>query len=120
MWHCCGCGCGVAVAVAVAQTSSCCSNLTPSLGTSVCQGCGPKKIKNKQKESSKGLNKDANINAKGKNWEYKVMGHWNNGPHVALVSIQEEALSPPHGSRAAIVETRSPSQSPERVKVQWK
>ena len=30
------------IAVAVAQASSCCSDWTPSLGTSICHGCGPK------------------------------------------------------------------------------
>ena len=29
--------------VAVAQASSCSSDLTPSLGISICQGCSPKK-----------------------------------------------------------------------------
>ena len=38
---------GVAVAVAVA--SSCSSNLTPNLGTSICCRCGPKKKKKKGK-----------------------------------------------------------------------
>ena len=37
------------VAVAVAQASSCSSNSTPSLGTSIYLGCGPKKQKNKNK-----------------------------------------------------------------------
>ena len=36
-------GSGVAVAVAVAVAGSCSSNLTPSLGTSICHGCSPKK-----------------------------------------------------------------------------
>ena len=34
---------GSHVAVAVAQTSSCSSDSTPSLGTSLCRRCGPKK-----------------------------------------------------------------------------
>ena len=34
-------GSGIAMAVAVA--GNCCSNLTPSLGTSTCHGCSPKK-----------------------------------------------------------------------------
>ena len=36
------------VAVAVVQAGSCSSNSTPSLGTSICCRCGPKKTKNKQ------------------------------------------------------------------------
>ena len=36
------------VAVAVAQAGNCSSNSTPSLGTSICHRCGPKKAKNKQ------------------------------------------------------------------------
>ena len=51
--HCCELWCrlqtwlgfcvAVAVAVAVAQASSCSSDWTPSLGTSICCGCSPKK-----------------------------------------------------------------------------
>ena len=37
----------VAAAMAVAQASSCSSDLTPSLGTSICRGFGPKKTKKK-------------------------------------------------------------------------
>ena len=39
---------GLAVAVAVAQAGGYSSDLTPSLGTSVCRGCGPKKTKAKK------------------------------------------------------------------------
>ena len=39
-------GSGVAMAVAVA--GSCSSDLTPSLGTSICPRCGPKKQTNKK------------------------------------------------------------------------
>ena len=41
---------GMAVAVAVAVAGSCSSNWTPSLGTSICHGCGPKKKKKKKKK----------------------------------------------------------------------
>ena len=37
----------LAVAVAVAQAGSYSSDLTPSLGTSICHGCGPKMTKKK-------------------------------------------------------------------------
>ena len=37
---------GVAVAVAVAAAASCSSDSTPSLGTSICCRCGPKRKKN--------------------------------------------------------------------------
>ena len=37
------------VAVAVAWAGRCSSNSTPSLGTSICRGCGPKKQKDKKK-----------------------------------------------------------------------
>ena len=37
------------VVVAVAQAGSCSSNQIPSLGTSICHGCGPKKWKKKKK-----------------------------------------------------------------------
>ena len=38
---------GSCVAVAVVQASSYSSDLTPSLGTSICHGCGPKKTRKK-------------------------------------------------------------------------
>ena len=41
---------GSGFAVAVAQASSCSSNLTPSLGTSICHKCGPKKKGKKKRE----------------------------------------------------------------------
>ena len=34
--------------VAVAKAGSCSSDLSPSLGTSLCRGCGPEKAKDKQ------------------------------------------------------------------------
>ena len=40
-------GLGPGVAVAVVQASSCSSDSTPSLGTSTCHVCSPKKAKNK-------------------------------------------------------------------------
>ena len=40
------------VAVAVGQASSCRSDLTPSLGTSICYRCGPKKQSKKKKKYS--------------------------------------------------------------------
>ena len=43
---------GSHVAVAVAYAGSCSSDSTPSLGTSICPGCGPKKEK-KKKEKKK-------------------------------------------------------------------
>ena len=43
---------GSRVAVAVAKAASCSSDLTPSLGTSMCHRCGPKKEK-KRKERGK-------------------------------------------------------------------
>ena len=50
------CGVGVAdrlasdIAVAVAKASSCSSDLIPSLGISICCGCGPLKKKKKSLE----------------------------------------------------------------------
>ena len=43
----------VAVAVAVAVADSCSSDLIPSLGTSICHECGPKKRKKKRKEEGR-------------------------------------------------------------------
>ena len=42
-------GSGIAVAVVV-KASTCSSDLTLSLGTSICQGCGPKKQKKERKK----------------------------------------------------------------------
>ena len=44
---------GSHVAVAVAYAGSCSSDSTPSLGTSICPGCGPKKEKKKKKRKRK-------------------------------------------------------------------
>ena len=41
------------MAVAVAVAGSCSSDLAPSLGTSICCGCGPKKKKKKKEKSRK-------------------------------------------------------------------
>ena len=38
------------VAVAVVQASGCSSDLRPSLGTSICCRCGPKKTKKKKRK----------------------------------------------------------------------
>ena len=50
------------VAVAVVQAGSCSSNQTPSLGSSICHGCGPKKQtkpnQNKTKTTQQITNKD--------------------------------------------------------------
>ena len=43
IWQCCGCGVGL----------SCSSNWTPSLGTSICCRCGPKRKKEKKKKKKK-------------------------------------------------------------------
>ena len=57
IWHCCELWCrskkqlGSGVAVVVVQASSCSSGQTPSLGTSICCRCGPKKQKNKTKKT---------------------------------------------------------------------
>ena len=56
IWRCCELWCrswmwlGSSVAVAVVQAGSCSSNSTPSLGTSICCGCGSK---NKQTKTNK-------------------------------------------------------------------
>jgi len=50
-------GSHVAVAVAVAVASSYRSDWTPSLGTSICQECGPEKTK-KKKEKRKHKKQD--------------------------------------------------------------
>ena len=56
IWHCCELWCRLQtqlrsqVAVAVAWAGSCISDLTPSLGTSVCFGYSPKKQKEKKKK----------------------------------------------------------------------
>ena len=51
IWHCCELWCRwqtwleSGIAVAVVEAGSCSSDWTPSLGTSICHGCGPKKQK---------------------------------------------------------------------------
>ena len=41
------------MAVAMAVASSCRSDLTPSLGTSICHKCSPKKTKKKKKKKNR-------------------------------------------------------------------
>ena len=41
------------VAVAVVQAGSCSSHLTPSLGTSICYGCSPKKTRQKERKTER-------------------------------------------------------------------
>lgn len=59
IWHCRELWCrsqtqlGPGVAVAVVKVGSYSSNLTPSLGTSICHRCGLKKQTNKKKEKEK-------------------------------------------------------------------
>ena len=43
---------GSGIAVAVVEAGSCISDLTPSLGISICHGCSPKKEKKKKKDIS--------------------------------------------------------------------
>jgi len=56
IWHCHEPWCtsqmwlGSCVAMAMALAGSCSSKLTPSLGTSICCRCGPKKKKKKKRE----------------------------------------------------------------------
>ena len=52
------------VAVAVLKAGSCSSKLTPSLGTSICCGCHPKKAKNKTNQNPSKWIKDPNVRAK--------------------------------------------------------
>ena len=57
IWQCCELWCrsqvrlGSGAAVAVVQAGSCSSDMTPSLGTSLCYGCGPKMQKTKQNKT---------------------------------------------------------------------
>ena len=44
---------GSHVSVAVVEAGGCSSEVTPSLGTSICCRCGPKKTKNKNKQTKK-------------------------------------------------------------------
>ena len=54
---------GSDVAVAVAVDGSCSSNSTPSLGTSICPGCGPPKAKNNNdpKKPTKNKNPEKDV-----------------------------------------------------------
>ena len=57
IWGCCELGCRSqawlrsGIAVAVVQAGSCSFNSTPSLGTSICHRCGPKKMTKKKKKN---------------------------------------------------------------------
>ena len=62
IWHCCELWCrsqtqlGSCAAVAVMEMGSYSSNSTPSLGTSICHRCGPKKAKKKKSKKAKTKN----------------------------------------------------------------
>ena len=64
----------VAVAVAVAHAGTCRSDLTPSLGTSPCHGCGPKKTKKERKEGRK-RNLSINVNIRASLFLLGLSGH---------------------------------------------
>ena len=49
IWHCCELWCGCRCGSSVVYASSCSSNWTSSLGTSICRRGGPKKKKKKKK-----------------------------------------------------------------------
>ena len=69
---------GSGFAVAVAQAGSYSSDLTPSLGTSICCTCSPKKqTKKKPKPKTKSQNGSGETNRgdAGKTVEYKVLGY---------------------------------------------
>ena len=59
IWHCCVLWCRSQtqlrsyIALAVAKAFSCSSDLIPSLRTSICSGCGPKKQKQTNKQTNK-------------------------------------------------------------------
>ena len=55
---------GSHIAVAVALAGSCGSSLIPSLGISMCLGCGPKKQKQKQNQNKTTKNKKSPLKAK--------------------------------------------------------
>ena len=64
------------IAVAVAQAGSCSSHWTPSLGTSICRQCGPKKQKKKnQKTHQKQKTKTNKKTPKQNNGEEQFPGY---------------------------------------------
>ena len=69
IWRCCELWCRLqmqlrsGIAVAVAYASGYSSDSTPSLGTSICHGCSPKKFKRQKKKERK---KERNMNLKNK------------------------------------------------------
>ena len=56
---------GSCTAVAVAQAGSCSSDWTPSLGTSTCHGCCPKKTKDKKKKVKSNQKQDSDDDDNG-------------------------------------------------------
>lgn len=77
IWHCRELWCrsqtqlGPGVAVAVVKVGSYSSNLTPSLGTSICHRCGLKKQTNKKKRKRKERRKEGRKERKKKERERK-------------------------------------------------
>lgn len=77
IWHCRELWCrsqtqlGPGIAVAVVKVGSYSSNLTPSLGTSICHRCGLKKQTNKKKRKRKERRKEGRKERKKKERERK-------------------------------------------------
>ena len=78
---------GFHVAMAVVEASSCSSNSTPNLGTSICCGCGPRKTKDTHTHTNNLYLKGSfwlqygDLIVEGQEWEWGAqLGAYCNGP----------------------------------------
>ena len=83
IWHCCELWCRLQlrlrswVAVAVAMASSCGSDATSSLETSICLRCGPKKKKKKRRRGEKRREEEAGVTMEDFHLRFDVSSSWN-------------------------------------------
>ena len=97
IWHCCELWCrsqmwlGSCIAVAVAVASSYTSDSTPSLGTSMCHRCGPKKQKRKTKKTQEMIPKKVSCPVSHTNQE--LWPHWAGSGDLARACQAEGTVA---------------------------
>ena len=87
LWYRSQTGLGSCIAVAVVQASGCSSDSTPSLGTSICSGCGPKKQKKEKQLTTAGTSYFATFPFPSEGSEFLGLGRRAKWQHPAQRSF---------------------------------